>query len=450
VTEERPDDWAVLATTPDDPGDRRNFRVRLGETRSREYASEEFRPVLVLGPQRSYKTSGFAVPAVLEWEGPAVITSVRTDVLEDTIGWRSHCGQVYAFDPAGALANTVYARHRVGWDPLAHCRTWDDSVRMGRALTESGKAAAGLRESDFWFTLAAQLLAPHLFAAAANGYSFDNVVRWIKDGAEDEVRGLLEATGHEGALRAAAAAWSRDERVRSSVYTTAVSALRVFDYESTDILGRSSLDLSQFLESEADTLYICAPPDEQEEYQPLFTGLVRTIVRMAYAKNGSAAAAQTGTGGQAQAYCPLLLLLDEAGNIARLENLDTLATTAAGTRIQLISIFHDLSQMESVYGQYAAKSILNNHSAMMVLPGMRDVATLHFVEALLHGERVANSLESQWAGPRPIRSMQRGEGLLVYENLRPIVIRLRSKFSTPRLRSRAEMQIAGVFGWSGR
>jgi type IV secretion system protein VirD4 len=450
VTEERPDDWAVLATR-DDAEDGRNFRVRLGETRSREYASEEFRPVLVLGPQRSYKTSGFAVPAVLEWEGPAVITSVRTDVLEDTIGWRSRCGQVYAFDPAGALTDTPYARYRVGWDPLAHCRTWDDSVRMGRALTESGKAAAGLMESDFWFTLAAQLLAPHLFAAAANGYSFDNVVRWIKDEAEDEVRALLEATGHEGALRAAAAAWSRDGRVRSSVYTTAVSALRVFDYESTDILGRFFMDLARFLDSEADTLYICAPPDEQEEYQPLFTGLVRTIVRMVYAKNGSAGAAgQTGVRGQAQDYCPLLLLLDEAGNIARLENLDTLATTAAGTRIQLISIFHDLSQMESVYGQYAAKSILNNHSAFMVLPGMRDVATLHFVEALLRGERVANTLEAQWAGPRPIRSMQRGEGLLVYENLRPIVIKLRSKFSTPRLRARAEMEISTVFGWSGR
>jgi hypothetical protein len=45
-------------------------------------------------------------------------------------------------------------------------------------LTEAG--ALALREGEFWFGLASQLLAPLMFAAGSNGYSMDDVVRWVK------------------------------------------------------------------------------------------------------------------------------------------------------------------------------------------------------------------------------------------------------------------------------
>jgi type IV secretory pathway TraG/TraD family ATPase VirD4 len=315
---------------------------------------------------------------------------------------------------------------------------------MSRALTEAGRLG-GVTDEGFWYTLAAQVLAPHLYAASRNLYSVADILRWIKDpeSSIDDVRHLLKVSGHEMALASAESAWSREERVRSSVYTTLQSVLRVFDYDQTSVDDPPFLDLEGLLESSADTLYICAPPDEQEEYRPLFTGLVRTIVRLVYAKNGRALDSEAAIPDKPDAVrsgerkiCPLLLLLDEAGNIAPLENLDTLATTAAGTRVQMVTVFHDLSQIESVYGIYTARSIVNNHSALLVLPGGRDEATLTYVEALLRGERVANSSDATWSGPRPIRTMRDGDTLLIYQNQRPIVVALRSKFTDDKIARR--------------
>lgn len=103
-------EWNVL-NNDDHPGGPSPYRIRVGTYAGRTFASEEFRPVLVLGPQRSFKTSGFAIPAMLDWGGPAVVTSVRTDVIDQTLGWRQQRGEAMIFDPAGALKDTKY---RVG------------------------------------------------------------------------------------------------------------------------------------------------------------------------------------------------------------------------------------------------------------------------------------------------------------------------------------------------
>ena len=435
------DEWAAIALSNEDLNLNVNYRVRLGRTVDRVYAAEEFRPVLVLGPQRSYKTSGFAIPAVLEWSGPALVTSVRRDILDDSFERRSILGEVSIFDPAGSLLGTRYETYRRTWNPLTHCNSWDDCVKMGHALTEAGKATAGLQEANFWNTLASQFVAPLLMAARQGNLGFAEVVRWIKNlqTQYDEVWPLLEQAGNESALDSYRMAYSMEERTRSSVFTTLWSAFRVFDYEQVVLDPADELDVSRFLDSEADTLYICAPPDDQEEYRPQFTAVVRTVLRETYSKNSGASddwgdfEPKHRVGKFEEGQCPLLVLLDEAGNIAALENLGTLATTAAGTSIQLVCIFHDISQIEQVYGTYEAKSIINNHSAFVVLPGCRDSVTLNQIEMLLRGERVAYAQEAQWNGPRQIRSMRRGTALLVYENLRPIVLSLRSKFTDPQI-----------------
>ena len=434
-------EWAHITSTDPTTRDLGGHRIRLGTAGGRTYASEDFRPVLVLGPQRSYKTSGFAVPSLLEWEGPALVTSVRRDILDQTYHHRSKVGKVHVFDPAGSLRNTPYNGLRHSWDILYHCKDWDESVRTGRSLTEA-RGVRGLSDADFWFSLAAQLIAPHLFAAARSGQSMRKVVEWIKTQEEFEVRSILQGTGNEASVRAAESVWQREDKAKSSVYSTAESALRVFDYESLSVDEAPFLDIDRFLASPSDTLYICAPPDQQEEYCDVFTALVRTVISGAYTKNlaildslaDAALERKDSAQEQAEKLCPLLVLLDEAGNIAALDNLSTLATTAAGTHIQLVSIFHDLSQMQGVYTIFPARSIVNNHSALMVLPGSRDDETLGFVENLLRGERIANTQEGTWNSPRYIRSLERGTALLIYENTRPIVLRLRSLFNNEKLK----------------
>ena len=59
-------------------------RLILGRHGRRLIAAEDRASVVVVGPSTvSLKTTGFAIPALLEWEGPVVATSVKSDLLLD-------------------------------------------------------------------------------------------------------------------------------------------------------------------------------------------------------------------------------------------------------------------------------------------------------------------------------------------------------------------------------
>ena len=60
-------------------------RLTLGLVDGRLVAAEPRQSVIVVGPVQTGKTSGFAVPAILEWQGPVVATSVKTDLLRETL-----------------------------------------------------------------------------------------------------------------------------------------------------------------------------------------------------------------------------------------------------------------------------------------------------------------------------------------------------------------------------
>jgi type IV secretory pathway TraG/TraD family ATPase VirD4 len=86
----------------------------------------------------------------------------------------------------------------------------------------------------------------------------------------------------------------------------------------------------------------------------------------------------------------LLVVLDEAANIAPLRDLDTVASTAAGQGIQLVSVFQDLAQVSARFGERAA-TVVNNHSAKVLLSGISDPATLEYAARLLGDEEVMHA-----------------------------------------------------------
>jgi tryptophanase len=60
-----------------------------------------------------------------------------------------------------------------------------------------------------------------------------DVVRWVDAQEVGEVMDLLEQAGSPEALQAAQANWLREERQRSSVYTTAESVLDLWQQRKT-------------------------------------------------------------------------------------------------------------------------------------------------------------------------------------------------------------------------
>ncbi len=403
-------------------------RVTLGRSDGDLVASAVHRPVLVFGPQRSGKTTGLVIPTLLDWDGPAVVTSVRTDVVEATLNRRRSVGEVFIYEPTG---NLPIDGSVIGWNPLDDCRTWDGALATGKALTEAG--ALKMHEGEFWYGLASQLLAPLLYAAGSNGYRMDDVVRWVKTQEEFEVRSLLQAAGDDTAANAFESVVGLESRIRSSIYGTLMSVLSVYDYDSVRQSTQISFSLDRFFDGGSHTLYICAPPDEQELFAPLFTALLRRIIREAYKRFNHTRLSSN-----------LLLLLDEAGNIAPLASLNVLATTAAGTGIQLVSIFHDLAQMISIYGEARAQSICNNHSALILMPGSRDPYTTKLVGDLVGNDFIPGLGGGGGEAPPALRRMEPGSALCIYEHLAPELIKLRSSFRDSDLRSLTSTPVSHV------
>ena len=69
------------------------------------------------------------------------------------------------------------------------------------------------------------------------------------------------------------------------------------------------------------------------------------------------------------------VLLDEAGNTAPLRDLPGYASTARSHSITLVSIWQDLAQIRSLYGDLGT-AILNNHKAKIFGTSIADAGTL--------------------------------------------------------------------------
>lgn len=428
----RPTDLRSLRVRRPTPG-----RITLGrDPHGRLLAAEPRQSLIVFGPSQSGKTTGLAIPAILEWQGPVIATSVKADLLRDTLTARRSVGETWVYDPSGTLRGDPPT---ATWTPLAGCATWQGAQKTAAWLTSSARDPS-LRESDFWYATAAKLLAPYLFAAATSGRTMADVVRWLDTQEEQEVRFELELAGVPEAVHAVEASWAREDRQRSSVFTTAETIVDTFaDPAVAASATGCDITAERLLDGGRHTLYVCAPAHEQTRLRPLFTTLLQQLLAAAYERSAARGLLDP----------PLLLVLDEAANIAPLPDLDALVSTAAGVGIQVVTIWQDAAQIHARYGDRAA-TVLNNHRAKLALSGISDPKTLSYLSELggdtladrvsrttgLDGTRsatVAQHAERLVAAPT-LRTLSRGAGLLVYGALPPARLRLgppRSQLSSP-------------------
>jgi type IV secretion system protein VirD4 len=405
--------------------------------RSQLLATEGRHSVLVVGPTQTLKTAGLAVPSILEWQGPVVAASVKDDLLATTLPWRSGLGETWVFDPSRST------RHGSdGWSPLEMCGDWTGARRTAASLVSQAKIS-GVTDADFWYATAAKLLAPLLFAAALSGHTMADVVRWVDTRERELVESILQRSSNAQAMSAAWASFDREERLLSSVYTTAETVLEPFgDREVGRVQAEDGISVKRLLDGGCHTLYICSPSHEQARLRPLFSALVEQVLDVAYARASS-------TSGSLDP--PLLVVLDEAANIAPIASLDALASTAASHGIQLVTVWQDLAQVHARYGERAS-TVVNNHRAKLFLSGISDIGTLDYVHRIA-GERRLRELSvtrdprggrsTTWhAGREPllgtaqVRRIPPGTGILVYGHLPPAAVAMRPWFRDSTLSAR--------------
>ncbi|HEY8547588.1 MAG TPA: type IV secretory system conjugative DNA transfer family protein [Acidimicrobiales bacterium] len=414
----------------------------------------------LIGPSQSGKTTA-AVAGILDWQGPAVLSSVKADLLAPTAGWRSRQGEVRVYDPTGTTGTEAV---RAAWSPVSQAATPLGAQRAARALCDAapkGNVEGGL---DFWLAQAEILLSGLLFVAHHTRSDMGTVCEWVltqdrpSDLGTGVVRTALEmlhaheddgvALGARDASRGLHAVWEMEDRTRSSIYATAQTV--VWPWSETGVAtssGGESVDLAWLL-SGSNTVYLCAPLEDQRRLAPAFGGLLNDLIAQAYRH-----VAATGR----PLDPPLLIVIDEAGNTP-LRALPEYASTLAGIGVLLVTIWQSLAQIEATY-QRQADTILTNHLTKVFYAGLSDGATLRYIQQVLGDAEVETrsrssaerfgrasiqlaTTRSGMAPPHALRQMRPGDALLLHGTLPPAHVRTRPYYRDRLLRQRAGLAIA--------
>ena len=396
--------------------------------------------LVVFGPPQSGKSAGIAIPALLEWRGPAVASSLKTDLYQATAERRRELGQVMVFDPYG-LAPVRGST----WSPLRLASTWDGALSTALRISAAAEVdTSNVKGGGYWTAAAEQRLAPLLWAAARTGGGISEVVRWAFGQGDAQLpeilRRLIEAAGDDRAVADAQVAYDAHiafealaGETRSSIESTVQMLLRAYRSPRVQASARSCEITPARLLDGPHTLYLIGDSHRSKLLRPIFLALLQEVVDHAYH-------AATIRGGRLRK--PLLLCLDELGNVAPLPNLAEIASTAPSHNIQLVSIFHDLAQARSRYGRQA-ETVVNSHRARMLLPGVADLDTLRYFSGLAGEEETREVTRTTGAGGtsrstgrrrRPLaaaealRQLPDGHALLIYGRLAPVQLRLRMWF----------------------
>ncbi|HTN99698.1 MAG TPA: type IV secretory system conjugative DNA transfer family protein [Microthrixaceae bacterium] len=426
----------------------------------------------LVGPSRSGKTTA-AVAGILEWDGPAVLSSVKADLLETTQGWRAALGEVRVYDPT---SSTVPRGTSAFWSPLQQAGTVVGAQRAARSLCDAAPRGGVEGGMDFWLTQAEILLSGLLFVARNAHRNMDAVCEWVltqdRPGelGPGEVRQALDALsvsnnealvlGATEVAKGLVSVWEMEDRTRSSIYATAqtviwpwtdpgVAASARLPRGKAGGGGSGGIDLPWLL-SGPNTVYLCSPIEDQRRLAPAFGGLLNDLINQAYRR-----VAATGR----PLDPPLLVVIDEAGNTP-MRSLPEYASTLAGIGVLLVTIWQSLAQLEVAYGK-ASDTILTNHLTKLFYAGLSDPASLRYVDQVLGDTEVdtrshsaaerMNGGSDQFSTTRVpltpahvLRQMRPGDALLVHGTLPPAHVRTRPFYRTRHLAERAAMEITAT------
>ena len=363
--------------------------------------------VAFVGPSRQGKSVAM-ISGILDWSGPAILSSVKDDLIAPTLPHRRQIGQVAIYDPTAFLTQSYGTDNApagwspdlvIGWSPLAGIVSFDDAQRAAKSVVDSAPRD-NVDSADFWMNQVEMLLAGLFWIAAHTDQPLDEVVRWIvtmdvpsatKNSKPRELGSQAmfgaetpqERRWAQKALDLLNGLWGNgdDEQARTvgSIYATARTAIKPWLSENAATSANRQSVTLDWLISGANSLYLAAPPQDQRALAPAFGGMLNDLIEQAFAHVARHGPIDP----------PLLVVLDEAAQTP-LKRLPEYVSTVAGLGIQLVTAWQSIAQIKTSYDK-AADTILTNHLTKVFFGAQSDGDALDYVTKILGEESVEST-----------------------------------------------------------
>ena len=411
---------------------------RIGTSKGRQVWASVEDSILFIGPPRSGKGLHIVIPAILDAPGAVVTTSTRPDNLTATLRARQRLGPVAVFDPQH-LAEGIPAGLR--WSPVRGCENpLTAMIRATGLAGATGLSAGGVESGGFWEGKTRTALQALLHAAALDQRPPAELFRWTLDpSAAAEAVAILSnsAQASTGWADSLGAMIDSDPKTRDSIWQGVALALgaladpRVLDAVSPG--PGEGFDPERFIH-ERGTLYLLATGAGAGASAALVAAFVEDLIETAR----RIAARSPG----ARLDPPLLLALDEIGNLAPLPSLPTLMAEGGGTGITTLPVLQSLAQARNKWNDNAAGAIWDASIVKIILGGasnsrdLQDLSTLigerdEYTDSVTLGDHGTRSNQRSIRRvailpPDRIRTLPFGTGVTLLRSAPPIVTDLRA------------------------
>ncbi|ADD45068.1 type IV secretory system conjugative DNA transfer family protein [Stackebrandtia nassauensis] len=403
--------------------------------------------VLVLAAPRVGKTSQLIIPWLADWPGPALATSVRRDVADNTYQLRQRTGPVAVLDLTGTSWPDLLA-----WSPLDGCQGFDKARQRADVMISIGKSeSSDSTNAGFFGLTATNLMAGWLHAAAISDATMSDVLRWSLNERDDTpVRILADAgtNAADGIADLLDDIYRSPSDTRSNMWSTvqtgvapllATHARRTFCPPPG-----AGFNIEEFLR-QSGTLYVHVADDEAGHLAPLVSAFVDEVTRTAK-RIGDAH--PTG-----RIDPPLGMILDEVNNVSPLPNLPSLMSYAAGSGIFIAAVLQSLAGARERWGREGADKLWAAATVKIALGGLPEdelqrFSTLvgEYREKLTtpqyshHGTHLSTTLvDRKILSPAEIRTLSESEreALVVHATTPAVKARLARHYETKHAKAYA-------------
>lgn len=292
---------------------------------------------------RAGKSSTRAIPAIVAAPGAVIATSNKRDLVDATRLPRSSKGTMWVFDPQDIVGETA----RWWWNPLRYVTDEAKATTLA-SLFIGASREPGARTDAFFDGQGRNLISVFLLAAATGSKPITEVYVWLSRPNDDEPLRILQTAGYEMQAVTLNGIMTSPEKQRGGVYGTAQLIMSFLANRSvtawvtpTPGAVRAEFAPEKFVRS-ADTLHSLSKEGDGADAGPLIAAMTAIICEAAEKY------ATTQPGGRMPV--PMVVVLDEAANVCRWNQLPNLYSHYGSRGILISTFLQSWAQGEDAWG----------------------------------------------------------------------------------------------------